>query len=182
VIDAYLEVLELGYYEAKEAFVGLADEHVWTRPADGLLSIGELAGHVAYWEAVKFAGDAGGSGRDPATSPMIGHRFADLARCRITSPLIDHRFSYLPETLANPPSPEHLAMTAEQVCSELLRVHKEAIAYFRSLNLTAESPLPGWPASDKCGEFLKYAAFHVSYHTGQIYTARHLLGEQTPDN
>ena len=29
---------------------------------------------------------------------------------------------------------------------------------------------------------LTYAAIHVAYHVGQIYTVRHLLGETTPDN
>jgi hypothetical protein len=181
MIDAYLEVLDLAYFEAKEAFVGIADEHVWQRPAQGLLSIGEIAGHVAYWEAVKLACEGGE--RDPGDSnPLMDHRFADLDKCQVRSALVDHRFCYLPDTLAAQPSSEHLAMTADQVCGELVRVHNEAVAHFRSLNLDADSPLPGWSANYKCGEFLKYAAFHVSYHTGQIYSARHLLGEQTPDN
>ncbi|MEO7717047.1 MAG: hypothetical protein ABIY70_12660 [Capsulimonas sp.] len=46
--EAYLEVLDLGYFEAPFAFEGLADENVWKRPAPGLLSVGELAGHIAY--------------------------------------------------------------------------------------------------------------------------------------
>jgi len=56
MLEAYLEVLEEGYYEVKVAFEGLADENLWKRPAVGLLSVGELAGHIAYWEAVKLAG------------------------------------------------------------------------------------------------------------------------------
>jgi hypothetical protein len=50
----YLEILEEGYFEVQEAFKGLADENVWKRPAEGLLSVGELAGHIAYWEAVRL--------------------------------------------------------------------------------------------------------------------------------
>ena len=59
MMEAYLKVLELGYFEVKEAFEGLADENVWKRPAEGLLSVGELAGHIAYWEAVRLAGEGG---------------------------------------------------------------------------------------------------------------------------
>src|SRR2546427_8655843 len=121
MIEAYLGVLELSYDEIKVAFEGLADEHVWKRPTEGLLSVGELAGHVAYWEAVKLAGEGG----EPEP---------DLAKCRVSSPLIDRRFHYYPTTIAIPPSEQQLAMTAEQVCRELLRVHEEAVAYFRALN------------------------------------------------
>src|SRR5438067_1954812 len=100
MVEAYLELLEEGYYEVKFAFEGLADENVWKRPAAGLLSVGELAGHIAYWEAVKLAGE----GREPepdlaecrVSSPLIDHRFDDLAKCRVSSPLIDHRFAYYP--------------------------------------------------------------------------------------
>src|SRR6184192_1602732 len=114
MVEAYLEVLEEGYYEVTFAFEGLADENVWKRPAEGLLSVGELAGHIAYWEAVRLAGEVGEESKP------------DLARCRVSSPLIDQRFEYYPTTLAHPPSEQHLAMTAEQVCGELLRVHEEA--------------------------------------------------------
>src|SRR2546430_6599553 len=108
MVEAYLSVLELGHYELKIAFEGLADDNVWKRPAEGLLSVGELAGHIAYWEAVRLAGEG-----------------EDLAKCRVSSPLIDPRFRYYPRTLAASPSEQHLVMTAKQVCEELLRVHKE---------------------------------------------------------
>jgi hypothetical protein len=96
--------------------------------------------------------------------------------------LIDPRFGYHPTTLITPPSEQHLAMTAEQVCSELLRVHREAVAHFKALNPDLASVAPGWPPYYTYREFLKYASFHVAYHTGQIYSTRHLLGEETPDN
>ena len=86
MVEACLKLLALGYYEVTCAFEGLADEHVWERPAPGLLSVGELAGHIALWEAVRLAGD----GPDPA-------------QCRVKSPLIDGRFRYYDTTLATPP-------------------------------------------------------------------------------
>ncbi len=169
MLEAYLELLEEGYFEVKFAFEGLADENVWKRPAEGLLSVGELAGHIAYWEAIKLAGEGG----KPAP---------DLAKCKVSSPLIDHRFRYYSTTVATPPSEEHLAMTAEQVCNELLRVHNEAVAYFKALNPDLESCPPGWELGNDYRFFLKYAVFHVAYHTGQMYSARHFLGEEAPDN
>ena len=165
MVEVYLKLLEQGYYEAKFAFEGLADENVWKRPAEGLLSVGELAGHIAYWEAVRLAGEG-----------------EDLGKCRVSSLLIDARFGYHPTTLAAPPSEQHLAMTADQVCRELLRVHTESVAHFQALNPDLESTVPGWPGEWTYGAFLEYLVFHVGYHTGQMYSVRHLLGEQTPDN
>ena len=169
MIEAYLQVLELAYFEVTEAFRGLADDNVWKRPAKELLSVGELAGHIAYWEAVRLAGEGGEPG-------------ADLANCQVKSPLIDHRFRYYSTTLATPPSEQHLAMTAEQVCRELLRVHQEAVTHFKALSPDPDSRIPGCPTGFTYGEYLKYAVFHISYHTGQMYSVRHLLGEETPDN
>ncbi|HET6386983.1 MAG TPA: DinB family protein [Armatimonadota bacterium] len=165
MLETYLEALELGYYEATFAFKGLADSNVWKRPAPELLSVGELAGHVAYWEAVKFAGN----GRDPAM-------------CRVSSPLIDRRFDYYPGTIATPPSAQHVAMTAEQTLSELVRIHREAVAHLRALNPDLASHPPGFPPQWAYAELLKYAPFHVAYHVGQMYSVRLLLGEDPPDN
>src|SRR5438067_3645002 len=109
MLDACLELMEQDYFELGEAFKGLSDENVWKRPAEGLLSVGEIAGHIAYWEAIRLAGEG-----------------EDIAKCRVSSPLIDPRFRYYTTTVQTPPSEQHLAMTAEQVYSELLRVHNES--------------------------------------------------------
>ena len=165
MVEACLKLLELGYFEVGEAFKGLADENVWRRPAPGLLSVGELAGHIAFWEAVRLAGN----GPDPS-------------QCRIQSPLIDARFQYYPETIAAPPSDEHQAMTAEEVHRELRRVHEDSMAHFKAANPDPGARIPGCPTGFTYGQYLEYAVFHISYHTGQMYSARHLLGEETPDN
>ena len=168
MLEEYLKTLDLGWFEVSEAFKGLADENVWKRPAPVLLSIGDLAGHIAHWEAVRLAGD--------------GLQHPDLEQSKVKSPLIDERFRYYPTTIATPPSEEHLTMTAEQVHKEMVRVHQESVAHFRALNPDLESAPPGIEGHWTYGEFLRYLTFHVSYHTGQMYSARHLLGEETPDN
>lgn len=164
MVDVCLQLLEQGYFEVKFAFEGLADENVWKRPAEGLLSVGELAGHIAYWEAIRLAGEG-----------------ADLEKCRVSSPLIDPRFRYYSTTTALP-TETRLAMTAEQVYSELLRTHEEVVAHFKALNPDPDTRIPGCPTGFTYGEFLQYAVFHLAYHTGQMYSARHLLGEEPPDN
>lgn len=175
--EAYLKVLDVGYFEVQEAFKGLADENVWKRPTAEILSVGELAGHIAYWEAVRLAGEGLVS-----VAAAGGELLPDLAKCRVSGPFLDHRFMYYPITLAHPPEEQHLAMTAEQVRGELVRVHEEAVAHFRALNPDLESEPPGKPSDQTYGNSLRYLAIHVSYHAGQMYTVRHLLGEETPDN
>ena len=70
MVEAYLGVLELAYFEVQVAFEGLADENVWKRPTEGRLSVGELAGHIAHWEAVRLVGEGG----EPEP---------DLAKCQV---------------------------------------------------------------------------------------------------
>lgn len=160
-----LKLLEDGYYEAKFAFEGLSPENVWKRPHSRLLSVGELAGHMAYWEAIRLAGDG-----------------EDLSKCHIASPLVDNRFRYYTTSLEVELSPVQLDMTAEKVLAELLRVHREAIAHFQALNPSPDTKIPGCPTGFTYGQYLEYAVFHTAYHVGQMYSVRHLLGEETPDN
>jgi uncharacterized damage-inducible protein DinB len=159
MLGTYLSLLELAYFELSEAFKGLADENVWKRPAEGILSVGELAGHIVYWETDRFAG-AG----------------------KLSSPLLDARFRYYPTTLATPPSKEQLAMMAAQVHTEIVRVHQEAVTALKARNLDLASTAPEGSPGTTYGDVLQYMIFHISYHIGQMYTVRHLLGEETPDN
>jgi hypothetical protein len=168
MLDTYLKVLDLAYFEVGEAFDGLADENVWKRPAAGLLSVGELAGHVAYWEAARFACDF------PEKT--------DMAKCAVKSPLIDNTFRYYSTNLDLQPSTEHLAMTAAEVLSELRRVHKESVEHLKSVNPELGAHPPGLESYWTYETSIQYMCFHVSYHVGQMYSVRHLLGERTPDN
>lgn len=164
MLEIYIKLLELDYFELGEAFKGLKDENVWKRPADGLLSVGEVAGHMAYWQAIRLAGEG-----------------EDLSKCRINSPLIDPHFRYHPGTIEGS-LPDHLRqLSAEQVNTELARVNAECLASLKAVNPDLDSKVPGmgdwtWRQS------IEYLIFHIAYHTGQVYSARHLLGEETVDN
>ena len=165
MLEAYIKLLELGYYELQFALEGMAADKVWVRPAPTLLSVGEIAGHIAYWEAVRFAGEG-----------------SDLAQCKIKSPLVDNRFTYYPHTVPELPGPEHLALSAEDLYAEMTRVHQEAMAAYQEMAPDPDSPIPGCPSGFTYQQYLEYASFHIAYHIGQMYSVRHLLGEETPDN
>jgi len=169
MLDPYLKALDLCYFEVGEAFKGLAIENVWKRPNPRLLSVGELAGHMAYWEAVRYAGEN-----------EDGSATRDLSNCKISSPLLDNRFGYYTSTVDTGPTEKQQALTAEQVANELQRIHKAAMGYLKERNPDMASPAPYWHSN--YGDLLNYVAFHNAYHTGQMYSVRHLLGEEPPDN
>ena len=145
--------LDLAIWEMSEAFAGLADDAVWVRADPRLLSVGELAAHVANGEAKSF--------------------FAEF-----DSPLVCDEASYYPHSIAHPLS---LTFGAGALYAEVKRIHEACKAKF----------LAELPALDSNCEFregwtwiytLQYMAFHIAYHTGQMYSVRHLLGHETANN
>lgn len=153
-LDTLIQAWDAAHWELSEAFQGLPDEDVWLRADPRLLSIGEIVGHMAYWEIENYTVEGAES---PFHSPG---------------------FRYFTDSVA---SPVELSLTAAETYSELQRVHGLAKARLRELaqDSEVENPArPGWTY----GATLEYTVFHTAYHTGQIYSVRHLLGHQTVDN
>lgn len=145
--------LDSAIWEMGEAFRGLEDRDVWRRAHPSLLSVGELAAHVADGEAASFIPD-------------------------FDSPLVTEAAGYYPKTLAQP---LRLDMGAEALYSEVKRVHEACKERFLRERPELSSLNPSrqewtWAYT------LEYAAFHAAYHTGQMYSVRHLMGHQTADN
>ena len=142
------------------AFEGMPDEDLWRRPHPRLLSVGEIAGHVAHAQAVWVFG-----GGDWKT---------DLTSLPIKSPLIDASFRYCTVQLEQPVT---LELGSEAVLSEVKRIHEKAMESVATR--TMEELHPYW---QNWGNLIQYQVFHTAYHTGQIYSARHMLGHETEDN
>ena len=154
-LDLLLKALDTAHWEMGEAFKGLPDAEVWRRPDPRLLSVGELAAHVAYWEAHSFLGEG-----------------------KIDSPLVAPVARYY---TSNSAEPFALPLGSDEVLKEIQRIHTLCKASFEANPHDSESPNPnrdGW----NWGSTLEYQAFHVAYHAGQMYSVRHLLGHETPDN
>lgn len=147
------------HWEFLLVFEDLADEDLWRRPAPGLLSVGELVCHMAYWQttyATKL---------DPA--------------CDIESPLAREAARYYPYAVA---SPLVLDMSVAEVAKEFDRVQKASKEVFLRSNADREAPLTFEGPGRTFGEFADYMVFHVAYHTGQAFSVRHLMGHRTNDN
>lgn len=162
-LQALIDALDEGHREFGFALAGLADDKVWVRPHPKLLSIGELAGHIAQWEAVRTTGE----------SPK-----PDLALLPIKSILLDPRFAYY---TSNVEEPVTLNLGAVALGEEVARVHTEAKAALLRLDPDGSDQVPGW-GRWTWGYSLQYMAFHIAYHTGQAYSVRHLLGDTPEDN
>lgn len=148
-----LKPMDSAIWELSEAFDGLEDKDVWVRAHPRLLSVGELAAHIAYGE--------------------IRWLFPHLE-----SVLATDAVGYYPHIIDRPFS---LEMGAQELYAEVKRVHEACKQHVLAMRPDLTSKLPGrddWT----WGYTLEYMAFHIAYHTGQIYSVRHLLGHETADN
>ena len=156
-----IEAWDEAHREFAIALGNLPDEDVWKRPHPRLLSVGELAGHVAYWQAVWVTG-----GGDPRP---------DLAQLPVQGPFVNDAFRYYTSQIDRP---IQLDLGAKHVLAEVQRVHE--IAKATVVGKGKDDPYPGqWRT---WGNLVQYQAFHVAYHTGQAYSVWHLLGHETEDN
>lgn len=145
--------MDSAIWEMSEAFDGLRDEDVWVRAHPRLLSVGELAAHVAFGE-IRWL------------HPTL------------ESPLALEDAGYYLNSVDHPLT---LDMGAEALYAEIKRVHEAVKAHLLATRPDLEATLPGrddWT----WGYALEYMAFHIAYHTGQMYSVRHLMGHDTANN
>jgi hypothetical protein len=156
-----IEAWDEAHREFAIALGGLPDEDLWKRAHPRLLSVGELAGHIAYWQAVWIMGG--------------GNDSPDLERLPVGSPLLDNAFRYYTISVDHP---YRLDLGTPQVLAEVARVHEAAKGAVEGKG--KDETYPGqWGT---WGNVVQYQVFHVAYHTGQAYSVRHLMGHETEDN
>ena len=155
------------YFEVDLMFEGLRPENLHRRPAPTLLAVSEHCAHLVRSEA------------SIVHRYLFGQAEADWADSIMRKRL----FGWPPTMLESPVDPELASMSIQEVKGALLQEHE------RCLNLAQKLELPAthvfnddWERCPTVGDRLRIAAYHVGYHMGQIYTARHLLGEETPEN
>lgn len=153
---ALLRSIDDAVWELGEALTDFPEADLWRRPHPRLLSAGEIACHLAYWEAKSFV-------TIPPESPLVAS-----AEARYYSVAVE----------AEPLTP---ALVSAAVYEEIKRVHGLCREEFLRLapDLAEENPRrEGWTWEAT----VRYQAFHFAYHTGQIYSVRHLFGHETVDN
>lgn len=156
-LDLIISMWDEGHRELMIALEGVTDFDLWKRPSPQLLSIGELAGHVTYYEAAM----------------TVGRKSEEIQGI-----LVDERFNYYTDNLVEPIT---LDLGADKLILEVGRIHQEAKQSIIARQPDFQEPIP-WRPDARWGQCLQYLVFHVAYHAGQIYSARHLLGHETEDN
>lgn len=147
------------YWEFSLVFEELNDADLWVRPHANLLSIGEIACHVAYW-LVTYANKFNTDGL-------------------LTSPLAIQSTCYY---LHNVGTPVQVDMGVQEVSAEVERIQKAAKSVFLAASPERDEPLAFDGPGRTFGEFADYMVFHVAYHTGQAFSVRHLMDHKTNDN
>lgn len=151
--EQMLKPIDSAIWELSEAFDGLQDADLWVRPHPRLLSVGELAAHIGYG--------------------LIRWNLPTL-----DSPLNSDAFAYYFYSVEKP---AQLNLSAQELYSEVKRVYEACKAHLLHAEPDLSATLPNredWT----WGFMLEYMAFHIAYHTGQIYSVRHLMGHETNDN
>lgn len=152
-IKALVDAWDNAHWEFTLVFEGLSDDDLWRRPHPKILSVGELAGHIAYNESYFAAGGM------------------------VDSPLADKKFSYYYDHVD---APVKLELGVEQVLEEVKKVHEAAKAGIAAVENFDE--IVPWRNDFSWYQRLEYLVFHVAYHCGQAYSVRHLMGHNTTDN
>lgn len=144
-------------WEYSLVFEDLNDADLWRRAHPSLLSVGELTAHVVY--------------------AMVSRANALNPSAELSSPLAVEAADYY---LRNVEKSFELPMTVAEVAAELERVAKAArdawLAVDRSRDEESGTGL------GTLGNLADYMVFHVSYHAGQAFSVRHLMGHKTNDN
>lgn len=161
-LDQLLAAFDEAHRELEIALNGTSDDDLWRRPHERLWSIGEVACHVAFWEAIWLH------------SPSEERTLANLP---IQSPIFHPAAQYYDPAVA----PWKVELNADQLIAELKRIHEATNAHVRDLNPEYSTRVASRPEAT-WGWQLGYMVFHVGYHTGQIYSARHIFGHETEDN
>lgn len=166
-VRGLIETWHWMYFETDLVLGGIAAEHLHQRPAPNLLAISEHLAHVARSEAsIVFR-------------YLLGRPDEEWQ----TSVLTRDVFGWPPTMLEKPIEEDLASLTLAEIAGEYLSLHDRCYRAALTLELPADHAFEdAWDRVTTVRDRLRIAAYHVAYHAGQIYSARHLLGEDTPEN
>ena len=164
LIDAW----DWSYVDFDMAFEGMSEETLHRRLSPASISIAEIAAHTTYSEASIILRYLLGIPKEDWGGDFM----------------LRDPYGWPPRILESPPLPELLEMGVEEVKSAWMRHHRRFVAQLDSFDLPADHGFADeWSdAAPDVETRLRFAAYHVAYHIGQIYAIRQALGEATPDN
>jgi hypothetical protein len=155
------------YFETDLLFEGLSESNLHRRPTPALLAVSEPIAHVTRSEA------------SIVYWYLFGQPRESLDDCLFRRP----EFGWPPTMVESEVNLELAQMTVLEVTDEYLRQHARRYSLAQTIALPADYRFDDdWPRVATLRDRLRIAAYHVAYYAGQIYSVRHLLGEETPEN
>ena len=185
-VEHLIEAWHWMYFEADLVFGGLQEDNLHRRPAPGLLAVSEHAAHLARSEASIVNRYLFGQLPELPLAPMNGGErglggegSSGWADCLFRRA----EFGWPPTMLEGPVNPDLAKLSVAEVFEQLTVQHLRCYELARTLALSPDHEFDDdWPRIRTVRDRLRIAAYHVAYHMGQIYSVRHLLGEETPEN
>lgn len=164
LIDAW----DWSYVDFDLAFEGMSYETLHRRLSPNSISIVEIAAHTVYSEASIILRYLLGIPKE-----AWGDHF-----------WLRDPYGWPPRILETDPHPDLLAMSVDEVRQSWRDHHQRFHRRLESFDLAAGHRFHDeWSeAAPDVETRLRFAAYHVAYHIGQIYTIRQIAGENTPDN
>lgn len=166
-VSHLIEAWHWMYFETDLVLGGILPENLHRRPSANLLSISEHLAHVARSEGSIFC------------RYLLGQSDAQWQ----TSLLTKDVFGWPPTMLESPADEDLARLSLEELKAEYLHLHERCYESAKEMKLAANHQFHDeWDRITTVRDRLRIAAYHVAYHCGQIYSTRHLLGEETPEN
>lgn len=166
-VKTLIEAWHWMYFEADLLFEGLGEGNLHRRPGENLLAVSEHVAHLVRSEASIVERYLWGRPEDEWADTLMRKS----------------QFGWPPTMLDQPVDSELATLTVSEVYGELMSQHTRCYESALSLELDADFEFgDDWDRCRTVRDRLRIAAYHVAYHAGQIYSVRHLLGEQTPEN
>ncbi len=166
-VRSLIETWHWMYFETDLVLGGIAEEHLHQRPGPNLLAISEHLAHVARSEG----------------SIICRFLLGQPPEAWQTSVLTRDVFGWPPTMLERPVDPDLASLPLAELTAEYLNLHERCYRAALALELPGDHAFDdAWDRVITVRDRLRIAAYHVAYHCGQIYSVRHMLGEDTPEN
>ncbi len=167
-VATLIRAWDWSFVDLDMAFEGLSLDTLHHRPNQNTISIAEIAAHTVYSEASIILRYLLGVPKEDWGDHLM----------------LRDPYGWPPTILEHPPKPELLAMNPQEVKQSWRDQHQRILTALDGYDKGPDHRFQDeWSeAAPDVETRLRFAAYHVAYHIGQIYTIRHILGEDTPDN
>jgi hypothetical protein len=167
-IVALIDAWHWSYLDFDLVFQGLSQENLVRRPHPNCLAICEHVAHIMRSEA----------------SIVRRYLFGEPEELWADHWMLKAPFGWPPDILAASIDPRFGSVEPEELKGFAHERHNAMVEYAEGIDLPiAFGFADDWADAAPTVEVrLRFAAYHVGYHVGQMYQTRHLLGDETPEN